>query len=106
MEVGFDVEFGDFLRNIEDLEKKISEKFTRNSTFHLLFSLDLGGKSCNSLVWKRSSLDSALLLLLRSAGAAVVGSHNPRHRLITRIWHDKKTGERKTGHRGTGGQAG
>ena len=56
----FDVEFGNFLRNIEDSEKKISEKFTRNSTFYLLFSHNLGAKSCNSLVWRRSSLDSAL----------------------------------------------
>ena len=35
-------------------------KFTRNPTFYLLFSRNLGGKSCNSLVWTRSSLDSAL----------------------------------------------
>ena len=40
--------------------KKISEKFTRNPTFRHLFSRNLGGKSRNSLVWRRSSLDSAL----------------------------------------------
>ena len=60
LELRFDVEFGDFLRNLEDLEYISSWKFTRNPTFYLLFSRNLGGKSCNSLAWKGSSLGSAL----------------------------------------------
>ena len=34
LEVGFDVEFGEFLRNIDDSEKKNSEKFTGIPTFY------------------------------------------------------------------------
>ena len=60
LEVRFDVECGDFLRNIEDLEYISLWKLTRNPTFYLLFSRNLGGKSCNSLVWRRSSLDNTL----------------------------------------------
>ena len=87
------------MRNIEDSEKKISEKFTRNSTFRLLFSRNRGGKSCNSLVWRRSSLDSALLLLLLlgHGGAAVFGSHNLRHRRTARILHGRNIGKDRTG---------
>ena len=33
---------GDFLRNIEDSEKKISEKITRDSTFYLPFLAEFG----------------------------------------------------------------
>ena len=60
LDIWSDVEIGDFLRNLEDLECISSSKFTRNPTFYLLFSRNLEGKSCNSLVWTRSSLDSAL----------------------------------------------
>ena len=59
LKVRFDVECGDFLRNIQDFEYISLWKFTRNPTFFLLFSRNLEGKSCNSLVWTRSSLDSA-----------------------------------------------
>ena len=44
MEVRFDVEFGHFLKNIEDSEKKISEKITRNSNFSHSFSTVFGGE--------------------------------------------------------------
>ena len=58
-EVGFDVEFGVFLRNIEDSEYISLWKFTRNRNFYHPLLRNLEGKSCNSLVWTRSSLDRA-----------------------------------------------
>ena len=66
--------WGSFLRNIEDSEKKISEKFTRNSTFFLLFSHNLGAKSCNSLVWRRHSRWTALY-----NGGIAASTHKNNH---------------------------
>ena len=60
-EVRFDIEFGDFLKNIEDSEEKIPEKIKRNSNFCHSFLPDLGGKNpaippCGSRpVWKACS---------------------------------------------------
>ncbi len=60
LDVRFELEFGNFFRNIEDSEKICSWKFTQNQKFYHLFLRNLGGKSSNSSVWSWSLLANTM----------------------------------------------